>query len=48
MHALELKIPPAVVFLVCAAGMWLLARAFPVGEFELRYAGFLARRPATH
>ena len=42
MHALELKIPPAVVFLVCAAGMWLLARAFPVGEFELRYAGFLA------
>ena len=42
MHALELKIPPAAVFLVCAAGMWLLTRAFPAGEFELRYAGFLA------
>ena len=42
MHALELKIPPAVVFLACAAGMWLLARAFPGGDFELRYAGFLA------
>ena len=42
MHALELKIPPAVVFLVCAAGMWLLTRAFPGGEFELRYAGLLA------
>ena len=42
MRALELKIPPTVVFLVCAAGMWLLARAFPEGDFELRYAGFLA------
>jgi len=42
MQALELKIPPAAVFLVCATGMWLLARAFPGGEFELRYAGFLA------
>ena len=42
MHALELKIPPAVVFLACAAGMWLLARAFPGGGFELWYAGFLA------
>ncbi len=42
MHALELKIPPAAVFLVCAAGMWLLARAFPAGDFDLRYAGFLA------
>ena len=42
MHALELKIPPAVVFLACATSMWLLARAFPGGDFELRYAGFLA------
>ena len=42
MRALELKIPPAAVFLACAAGMWLLAGAFPGGEFELRYAGFLA------
>ena len=42
MRALELKIPPAAVFLVCAAGMWLLARTFPGGDFELRYAGFLA------
>jgi protein-S-isoprenylcysteine O-methyltransferase Ste14 len=42
MHALKLKIPPAAVFLICVAGMWLLARAFPVGDFELRYAGFLA------
>ena len=42
MHALELKIPPAAVFLVCVAGMWLLTRAFPAGDLELRYAGFLA------
>ena len=42
MHALELRIPPAAVFLLCAAGMWLLARTFPGGDFELRYAGFLA------
>lgn len=42
MRALELKIPPAAVFLACAAGMWLLARAFPGGDFELQYAGFLA------
>ena len=42
MRALELKVPPAAVFLVCAAAMWLLAGAFPEGEFALRYAGFLA------
>lgn len=42
MQALELKIPPAIVFLVCAAGMWLLARAFPAGTFELRHAGLAA------
>lgn len=42
MRALDLKTPPAVVFLVCAAGMWLLARAIPAAEFELRHAGLLA------
>lgn len=42
MRALELKIPPAAVFLFCAAAMWLLASAFPDGEFTFRYAGFLA------
>jgi protein-S-isoprenylcysteine O-methyltransferase Ste14 len=42
MQALELKIPPAAVFLFCAAAMWLLARACPGGEFTFRYAGSLA------
>lgn len=42
MQSLELKIPPVVVFLVCLAGMWGVARLLPRAEFVLPYSRFLA------
>jgi len=42
MRALELKIPPVAVFLILAAGMWLLSRVAPALDFELPYAPLIA------
>lgn len=42
MQALELKIPPVVVFLIVAAGMWLLSRAVPALDFVLPYGAIVA------
>ncbi len=46
MNRLELKIPPALVFLLFSGGMYLLARWLPTGRFDffgrLPLAGFLA------
>ena len=38
MQALELKVPPVAVFLICAAGMWTLSRALPAAAIDLPYA----------
>lgn len=42
MRALELKIPPVAVFLVLAAGMWLLSRVTPALDFGLPFAPVIA------
>lgn len=42
MRALELKIPPVAVFLILAAGMWLVSRAAPAFDFALPYATAIA------
>ena len=38
MRSLELKIPPVVVFVVCIAGMWAIARILPQADFVLPFA----------
>ena len=35
MRALENRVPPPVVAVLVAAGMWSLARWFPIARFEL-------------
>ena len=42
MRALELKLPPAVVWLLAAVVMWGVARAVPAGDVELPARGWLA------
>lgn len=42
MKFLELKIPPAATFLLCAAGMFATARAFPQAHFEIPAAAVIA------
>ena len=42
MQALELKVPPVAVFLICAAGMWALSRALPAAAIDLPYAALVA------
>jgi len=45
MHILETRIPPPVVTLLCAAGMWALARWCPLWRFEFQaslFAGLIA------
>jgi protein-S-isoprenylcysteine O-methyltransferase Ste14 len=41
-HVLELKVPPAAVFLFIAALMWLVARAVPAFDLALPGRGLLA------
>jgi protein-S-isoprenylcysteine O-methyltransferase Ste14 len=42
MQALELKVPPVAVFLICAAGMWALSRGLPTASIDLPYAPLVA------
>ena len=42
MYTLELKIPPVIVLLLVAAGMWLVARAVPSLTFPLPYSRIIA------
>ena len=42
MSSLELKIPPPLVMLCCAALMWLLARGLPMASLNLPYAQLLS------
>lgn len=42
MKVLELKIPPAVVFLISVAAMWLLSSVAPALDFELPFAAGIA------
>jgi len=42
MRSLELKIPPAVVFLVCIVGMWTITRIFPQANFVLPFSKLIA------
>jgi protein-S-isoprenylcysteine O-methyltransferase Ste14 len=41
-QALELKVPPVAVFVICAAGMWIATHKVPAADFELPYAVFVA------
>lgn len=42
MKALELKVPPVVIFLLCAAAMWTTRYALTTANFTLRHAPFIA------
>lgn len=42
MHAIDLKIPPVALFLVCAAGMWSISSVFPDAAFTFSFAAIFA------
>jgi protein-S-isoprenylcysteine O-methyltransferase Ste14 len=42
MQALELKIPPVALFLICSTGMWAISEVLPTAVFTLPSAAIIA------